>query len=135
MTHQKTWVKKLLSATLVGVFAVAPLALGLSAAQADPPRHAPAWGWRDKNKHHDRDHDRDRDRDRDRNDYRSFTGTVSKVNSDSKFELRYDGKTYDVYVSGRLPRRLDRNDVVRVYGYRYGNNDIRNASVTVLRNR
>jgi Ni/Co efflux regulator RcnB len=129
MTHQKTLIKKLLSATLVSVFAVAPLALGFSAAQADPPRHAPAWGWRDKNRHHDRD------RDRDHNDYRTFTGTVSRVNSDSKFELRYNGDTYDVYVSGRMPRSLDRNDVVRVYGYRSGNNDIRNASVTVLRNR
>lgn len=125
MTNHKTLVKKLLSATLVSAFAVVPMALGVSAAQADPPHHAPAWGWREKNKDHNRD----------RRDYRTFTGTVERVESDSKFELRSDGRTYDVYVSGRTPRRLDKRDVVRVYGYRYGNNDIRNASVTIVRNR
>ena len=151
MTHQKTIIKKLLSTALVGVFAVTPMALGLSAVQADPPRHAPAWGWLDKNKDHDRRGDKDRNRrdrdrrdrdrrdrdrrDRDRRDYRTFTGTVVKVESNSKFELRANGRTYDVYISGRLSRRLDRRDVVRVYGYRHGNNDIRNANVSILRNR
>jgi hypothetical protein len=38
-------------------------------------------------------------------------------------------------VSRRLPRNLDRGDVVRVYGRRYGDNDIRNASINILRNR
>lgn len=131
MTHSKNIAKKVLSAALVSVFALTPIAFGISAAQADPPSHAPAWGWRDK--HRNRDWDRDR---RDyRRDYRTFTGIVVKVRHGSKFELRYNGKTYDVYVSGRLPRRLDKHDVVRVHGYRYGNNDIRNASVTIVRNR
>ncbi len=139
MIHKKTIVKKLLSSTYIAMFAFAPMAFGINAVQADPPRHAPAWGWRDKTKGHDRDRDRDRDkdhhRDRDRRDYRSFTGTVERVNSKSKFELRSGGRTYDVYVSGHLPRRLDKHDVVRVYGYRHGNNDIRNADVTIVRNR
>lgn len=156
MLHHKTVTKKLMSIALVSVFAITPLAFGVSVAQADPPRHAPAWGWRDKNRDHDRDRDRDRNRrdrdrrdrdrrdrdrrdrdrrDRDRRDYRTFTGTVERVNSSSHFRLRSGGQTYDVYASGRMSRRLDRNDVVRVYGYRYGSNDIRNANVTVLRNR
>jgi len=125
MIHKKTIVKKLLSSTYIAMFAFAPMAFGINAVQADPPRHAPAWGWRDKDHH----------RDRDRRDYRSFTGTVERVNSKSKFELRSGGRTYDVYVSGHLPRRLDKHDVVRVYGYRHGNNDIRNADVTIVRNR
>lgn len=151
MLHHKTVTKKLMSIALVSVFAITPLAFGVSVAQADPPRHAPAWGWRDKNRDHDRDRDRDRNRrdrdrrdrdrrdrdrrDRDRRDYRTFTGTVERVNSSSKFRMRSNGRSYDVDVSGRVSRRLDRNDVVRVYGYRYGENNIGNANVTVLRNR
>jgi hypothetical protein len=103
-----------------------------TAAQADPPRHAPAWGNRDKDRGRHDDHRRG---DRDRRNYRTFTGTVEDVDSNSKFELRSDGRTYDVYVSGRLPRGLDKHDMVRVYGYRYGNNDIRDAHVTIIRNR
>lgn len=136
MIHINTLSKKLLGITLAGVFAATPILMSSTAAQADPPRHAPAWGRRDKDRGRHDDHRRgDRDRNRDRRDYRTFTGTVDGVDSNSKFELRSGGRTYDVYVSGRLPRGLDRHDVVRVYGYRYGNNDIRNAHVTVIRNR
>jgi Ni/Co efflux regulator RcnB len=127
MKSQKTAVKKLVSAVLLGTFAVTPFILSSPAAQADPPHHAPAWGHRDR-------HDRDWGRHNRRNDYRTFTGRVDRVESGSKFELRADGRTYDVYTNGRV-RHLNRGDVVRVSGYRYGNNDIRNASVTVLRNR
>jgi len=114
----------------------------------------PGWGWGDRNHDHDkRDHDRhdrrDRDRrDRDRrdrphygwgqgnrSDYRTFTGVVTNSRSGDKFDIRVDGRTYNVYLSGRRPHGLDRNDVVRVYGKRVGGNDIRNASVRVLRNR
>ena len=105
----------------------------------------PGWGWGDRNHDHDkRDrHDR-RDRDNDRrrqpypgwgNEYRSYTGVVTNTRSGDKFDVRIDGKTYNVYLSGRRPRGLDRNDVVRVYGKRVGSNDIRNASVRILRNR
>jgi len=132
MTHKITLSKKLLSATLVGIFAVTPIMMSATA-QAAPPRHAPAWGQRDKN--HGRNDRGRRDDHRDRRDYRTFTGTVEKVVSSSMFRIRSGGRTYDVYVSGRLSRRLDKHDVVRVYGYRYGVNDIRNASVSVIRNR
>jgi hypothetical protein len=125
MKNKNVVFKRLLSAALLGAMCVAPLIGSISSAQADPPRHAPAWGWRENNK----------DRNRDRRDYRSFTGTVTNVESSSKFDMRFDGKTYNVYVSGQLPRRLNRNDRVSVYGYRYGNNDIRNARVTIVRNR
>ena len=67
--------------------------------------------------------------------YQTFVGVVAKVKSDSEFNMRFDGKTYNVYLSGPVPHRLNRNDRVRVYGYRYGNDDIRNASARVLRTR
>ncbi len=96
----------------------------------------------DNRNRNDRDrYDRnDRDRyDRDRydrnNDYRSYTGVVTNVRSDSKFDIRADGTTYNVTLSKNAPRRLDRNDYVRVYGMRSGENNINNASVSILRNR
>jgi len=110
--------RKLLSAALLGAMCVAPLIGSISPAQAAPhswPTHR-----RDKNRHEQ---------------YQTFVGVVTKVESPSKFDLRLNGKTYNVYVSGRISRRLNRNDRVSVYGYRYGNNDIRNAKVTILRNR
>ncbi|MEO6907241.1 MAG: hypothetical protein ABI210_05060 [Abditibacteriaceae bacterium] len=67
--------------------------------------------------------------------YQTFVGVVTKVKSDSEFDMRFEGKTYNVYLNGQVPHRLNRNDRVNVYGYRYGNNDIRNASVRILRNR
>lgn len=110
---------KLLSAALLGAMCVAPLIGSVSPAQAAPH----SWP---------NNHQRDRNR-HERN--QTFVGVVTKVKSSSEFDIRVKGKTYNVYVSGRLPRRLNRNDRVSVYGYRYGNNDIRDASVTILRNR
>jgi hypothetical protein len=119
MKNKNVVLRKLLSAALLGAMCGAPLAGSLTSAQAAPP----PWS----NGHH-------RDGDRHEN-YRTFVGVVTKVESSSKFDMRFDGKTYNVYVSERLPRRLDRNDRVSVYGYRYGNNDIRDARVTILHNR
>ena len=66
--------------------------------------------------------------------YRNYSGTVSAVRNDREFDVRIDGKTYNVYaVSGT--RNLNKNDEVRVYGTRFGDNDIRNARVTITRNR
>ncbi len=163
--------RTLLSVTLLGTFAVAPLVT--PTAQADPPRQAPAYGRRakdDKGKYKkdkkdkgrnddrrddDRDdddrrdddrYDRDRyDRDRDyRNDYdrdprnnnnnASFTGTVVNVRGGNSFDLNANGRTYNVYVSGALPRGLSEGDTVRVYGRLYGANDIRNANVRITNN-
>lgn len=125
----------------------------------------PGFGWGDRNHDHDkrdrrdrnrRDRDRwerdrrDRDRrDRDRrrprprpgwgvigrNDYRTFTGVVSSNGSGSRFNIRVDGRVYNVTLSGRRPRGLDKDDLVRVYGRRQGDNNIHNASVRILRNR
>lgn len=68
--------------------------------------------------------------------YRTFEGVVTHVNyGDNKFDIRINGNIYNVYVSSRLPGRLNRGDFVRVYGQRYGNNDIRNSSVNILRYR
>jgi membrane protein implicated in regulation of membrane protease activity len=73
-------------------------------------------------------------RDSNNNRFETFTGTVSAVESTTKFDVRIDGKIYNVYQSGKLAR-VDQNDEVRIYGQRYGNNDIRNANVVVVRNR
>jgi hypothetical protein len=65
----------------------------------------------------------------------SFTGVVTNVRSDQSFDVRIGGGTYNVYLNNVLPRQLNVGDQVRVYGVRYGSNDIRNASVTIIRNR
>ncbi len=65
----------------------------------------------------------------------SFTGRVTRVPSRESFDVRVGGSTYNVYTNSRLPRGLSAGDLVRVEGRREDHNDIRNASVTVLRNR
>ena len=69
------------------------------------------------------------------NGYNTFTGRVSDVKSAKRFDLVVNGTTYNVMTSSRLPRRLDEDDQVRVYGRRTGNNDITNATVSILNNR
>jgi len=151
--------KKLLSVVAVGGIAIAPLVGAISIAEARPPQHAPAHGYRNRDDRREnrrerrgtrrdrrqerredrRDDRRDRDRDddwRDRNsNTRSFTGTVTRVHTGRSFDMRLSGDTFNVYTNSRLPRGLNRSDTVRVRGERYGANDIRNASVTLIRNR
>jgi hypothetical protein len=68
--------------------------------------------------------------------YRNFSGVVTRVYyGENKIDVRINGRIFNVYVSTRLPYRLNRGDLVRVYGRRYGDNDIRNSSVKILRNR
>lgn len=119
--------KKLLNVALVGAFAISPIVMS-SVAQAAPPRHAPAWGYRAKG-HQGNDHRGNR------KEYRTFSGTVTRVESRSRLKIRVSGREYNVSLSKRAPRHLNRNDRVRVYGYLSGRNDIRNASVAVLNNR
>jgi hypothetical protein len=128
--------KKALGLAALSAFAAVPLVSSMSNAQADPPRHAPAWGYRDKNHNDYRNKRNDRRYDRNRFDqYTTATGTVLNVRGNSDvFELRVNGTTFLVDPSGRLPRKLNRGDVVRVYGRRVGNN-ILNASVVLIRNR
>ena len=63
-----------------------------------------------------------------------MTGLVSNVKG-QQFDLRAGTTTYNVYASTRLPSGLRQGVTVRVYGERYGNNDIRNATVLIFRNR
>ena len=79
----------------------------------------------------------DGDDDNDNNDnngYRTYTGRVEDVDSDQRFELDVNGTNYDVLTSSRLPRGLDEGDTVRVYGRRSGDNNITNATVSILDN-
>ena len=69
------------------------------------------------------------------NGFRSYTGEVVNVVSDSRVDVRIGGQVYNVYISSRLPRRLDRGDIVRVSGVRQNNNDIRQADVQIINNR
>ncbi len=66
--------------------------------------------------------------------YRNYTGIVTDVRSDREFDVRVDGKTYRV-TTDNSTRDLNRGDEVRVYGRSYGDNDIRDASARVTRNR
>jgi len=69
------------------------------------------------------------------NDYRTFTGRVTDVNSNGEFKLRVGNQALDVFTNNRLPRGFDEGDVVRVYGRRTGSNDVRNANVSIVNNR
>lgn len=144
--------KTLLGVALLGSFVSAPLFT--SVAQADPPSHAPAHGRRAKDKkenrkerredrkerREDRREDRDDRRDDDDRDDRydrnnaNYSGTVTNVRSARSFDLRTNGRTYNVYTSSDLPRGLSQGDEVRVSGRPYGDNDIRNANVRVTDN-
>ena len=67
-----------------------------------------------------------------RRDFNTYTGEVTDVQSDRKFEVRIDGRNYDVTTDSST-RRVNRGDIVRITGRREGNNDIREARLTVTR--
>lgn len=131
--------KTLLVATALG----AAMTLGFTQSSvADRDRGNDRWDNNHRNDRWDNDRwdnrrnrrDRRDRRDDRRDDYRTFTGTVGKVNSSRQFQLKSGGRTYDVFARD-MPRRLDRGDTVRVTGIRSGSDDIRNAYVNILRNR
>ena len=64
----------------------------------------------------------------------TFTGQVTNVRSNQSFDIRVGNQFFNVFTNSYLPRQLNVNDVVRVYGVPSGN-DIRNASVTITSNR
>ena len=102
--------------TTVGV-----LGFPLVSAQAKPPKHAPAWGYRDKKDKKDKnDKKQDRDYDRNGNDdrnARTLEGVVTRDYAGRTFEMRTDnGRSVTVRVSGAEPNRLSRGDRVRVSG-------------------
>ena len=78
--------------------------------------------------------DRDDNYDNDNNSYRTTSGVVTNLRNDREFDVRIGGKIYNVTASSGT-RGLSRGDEVRIYGQRYGDNDIRNANVTITRNR
>ena len=154
----------LLSAALTGTFAIAPLmappaqadpprqapAYGRRAKDKKDKKdkkYDKKQDKRDERRDDDRDHyDRDRyDRDRDYRDRydrdprnnrsnATYRGTVINVRSGNSFDLRANGRTYNVYTTSNLPRDLSRGDEVNVYGRPYGDNDIRRATVRVTDN-
>lgn len=63
---------------------------------------------------------------------RSYDGVVTRVKNSREFEVRVDGRTYQVTSESEL-RNLNRGDEVRIYGRSYGNNEIRNANVRITR--
>jgi len=68
--------------------------------------------------------------------FQNYNGIVTRVDyGNSEFDLRVNGTTYNVYANRGLQGGLSQGDLVRVYGQRYGNNDIRNANFRILRNR
>jgi hypothetical protein len=66
---------------------------------------------------------------------RSVRGTVANVRSQQNFDLRSGNTTYQVRATSRTPRALSRGDYVEVSGELRSGNDLRNASVSLLRNR
>jgi Sec-independent protein translocase protein TatA len=69
------------------------------------------------------------------NSGRRYTGTVTNVRSNQSFDIKVGNTTYNVYTTSRTPRGLTRGDQVQVTGVQQYSNDIRNASVSILRNR
>ncbi len=63
------------------------------------------------------------------------TGEVVNVVSASRVDVRINGRVYNVFLVSRLPRGLNRGDLVRVDGVRRNNNDIHDARVQIVRNR
>ena len=63
-----------------------------------------------------------------------FVGVVSKVKSDSEFDIRIGDKIYNVYLAA-LHNRIRVGQTVGLNGERIGNNDIRSASLLPARRR
>ncbi len=79
--------------------------------------------------------DRDRSDNRDiYGSFRTYNGIVTDVRSSREFDVRVDGRTYNV-TADDATRGLNRGDEVRIYGRNYGANDIRNANVRLTRDR
>ena len=116
-TSNRVWGIALLAA-LVG----APIVTATATAAPDPnPR---SYG------RNDRRNDNDNQRDD------NYVGTVTNVRSGNSFDLNANGRTYNVYTAGSLPRGLSRGDRVSVRGNSDGKrgNDIRRADVSILDN-
>lgn len=71
-------------------------------------------------------------RDVQRRGYETFTGQVTNIISNQRFDLRVGRTVYNVTASSSISRRLQEGDQVRVYGLRSGTNDIKNANVSYI---
>ena len=145
MKNLKTNSRNLLGLALMGALVGAPLMA--PTAQAKPAPRGNAYG-RDKDKKNKKDRRDDRRDDRnndgnynnDRNNgdnYRDdarYTGVVTSVRSGKAFDVRVNGRIYNVTTAGNLPRGLSEGDTVRVAGRLYGDNDIRQATVNITNN-
>lgn len=99
-TKRWDWSRIATVVTTVGV-----LGFPVVSAQAKPPKHAPAWGYRDK------------DNDKRDSDDRTLDGVVTRDYAGHTFEMRTDaGRSVTVRVDGTEPGRLSRGDTVRVQG-------------------
>lgn len=72
-----------------------------------------------------------------RDDYRnnrddSFTGVVTNVRGDNRFDARANNQIYNVTTDDSLPRALSVGDTVRVSGQFYGDSDVRRANVSAI---
>lgn len=65
--------------------------------------------------------------------YRNFEGMVTRINYNAnEFDIRINGDIYNVYSNYEWPYDMREGDIVRVYGQRYGRNDIRNSEVDII---
>lgn len=151
-------IRKFLSLAAAAAFVTVPLLGAVTASEAAPKRHKsskttkkrdhryksrnnrsnrnPRYNSRD-NRNNSRNNRNQRYNSRDNRYNRAqvFHGAVTKIKGNRTFDIRVNGKIYNVTTSGSMPRNLRRNDQVRVEGVRYGSNDINNARVTIVRRR
>jgi len=119
------WTKKLGAAAALGTFAFAPFFSAPQGAQADPPSHAPAHGYR-RNQNNG-------DWNRDQAQRVTHTGVVISAFAGNGFTLRTDsGRTLRVQANNTVPRNLSNGDRVSVYGYASNNGMFIGESVRVL---
>jgi hypothetical protein len=109
-TVKNDWLRQLSRCTTVGLIAGAPLFGTLATAEAKPPAHAPAWGYRAKQEG-GKDKDKyDKDRDRyDRDDYDHDRYNHDRYYRDDYNRDRYDRDRYerDRYERDRYDRDRD----------------------------
>ncbi|MBV9469299.1 MAG: hypothetical protein JOZ57_08640 [Abitibacteriaceae bacterium] len=135
ITKHTAFLKPFATLAAMSAVTVAPLIGGSQVAQADPPNHAPAYGWRgDNNDDYDYRNGDDRDRDypynggdgrgnSDRDGYvygerSTLRGTVTRDLKGDYFELRADnGQVFRVLARNGEPTRLTANDRVQLSGY------------------
>jgi translation initiation factor IF-1 len=105
---------------LTSAIAVTPLLSSQQAAQADPPRQAPAYGYRrDNDSRYDRRYrDNDRNGRRDDRNQSTLIGVVTQDTNGNGFQMRTEGgQTVVVRLRNEMePRRLSVGDRVRVNG-------------------